>query len=109
VQIVGAVLVERALVKPGAVGAKRPTLGGLLLEHVLQVRLEDAGVDSGASNHRDGRHRPCLWTVGRGLLLLLERCGIDSCAFCVKRDAHRLSARGGRVAHFGGAPGDGLS
>lgn len=95
-QVVGAVFVDAAAVKPGAVGTKRPALGRLLLEHVVQVRLEDPGVDSGAPNHRSGGRRPRLWAVGRRLLLLLllERHAIDPRALWMKRDAHRVCTRG---------------
>lgn len=74
--------------KPGAVGAKRPALGRLLLEHVVQIRLEHAGVDSGAPNHRSGGHRPRLWPVRYGLRL--KRRGIEPRALWVERDAHRV-------------------
>lgn len=106
-QVIGTVLVEDALVKPGAVGAKRPAFGRLLLEHVVQIRLEHAGVDSGAPDHQSGGRRPRLWPVRCGLLL--KRHGIDPCALWVERDAHRVSRLHRRVAHFERAPGDGLS
>ena len=87
-KIICAILVEGALVKPGPVGTKRPALGRLLLEYVVQIRLKHAGMDSGTPNHRSGGHRPRLWPVRHGLRL--KRRGIDPCALWVKRDAHRV-------------------